>query len=80
MTHENALRLADQTIQQLRKHMWTLCIWLTRQGDIVRTPNTDADVAYMEDLGALLVGVFGPDIQRQDLAEAIMATAHSAVS
>jgi hypothetical protein len=45
MTHANAMRLADQTIQQLRKHMWTLCVWLSRQGDIVRTPNTDKDVA-----------------------------------
>ena len=80
MTYANALRLADQTILQLRKHKWTLCVWLSNQGDIVRTPNTDADVAYMQDAGAKLAGVFGPDVQRQDLAEAILETAHCAVS
>ncbi len=78
MTNENALRLADQTILQLRKHKWTLCVWLSRQGDVVRTPNTDRDVAYMEDLGAALVGVFTPAADRQHLAETIMEVAGEA--
>ena len=77
MTYANALRLADQTIQQLRRHRYTRCVWLVGS-NITRTPNTEADVAYMEESGAELVGVFGPDIQRQDLAEAIMEAASEA--
>lgn len=75
MTYANALRLADQTIMQLRRHQYTRCVWLTCQGDVVRTPNSDDEVAHMTANGAELVGVFGPEIQRQDLAEAIMEVA-----
>ena len=78
MTYQNALRLADQTILQLRRNKYTRCVWLTCQGDVVRTPNTDDDIAHMTANGADLVGVFGPDIQRQDLAEAIVETAAGA--
>ena len=74
MTYQNALRLADQTILQLRRNRYTRAVWLV--GDnITRTPNTDADVEYMAESGADLVGVFGPEIQRQDLADAIMEAA-----
>lgn len=71
MTEQNAMRLADQTILQLRRNKYTLAVWLDR-GEITRTPNTDADVAYMLEAGGALVGVFGPDIQRRDLADAIL--------
>lgn len=74
MTYANALRLADQTILQLRRNKYTRAVWLI--GDnITRTPNTDADVAYMEDAGAVLVGVFTPAADRKHLAETIMEVA-----
>ena len=74
MTNQNALRLADQTILQLRSNKYVRAVWLV--GDnITRTPNTDADVEYMEGAGATLVGVFTPDANRQHLAETIMEVA-----
>lgn len=71
MTKQNALRLADQTILQLRRNTSTRAVWLVG-GEIARTPNADEDVAYMLQAGAVLVGVFGPEIGRRALAEAIM--------
>ena len=74
LTKTNALRLADQTILQLRRNRYTRAVWLIGS-EIARTPNTDDEAAYMLKAGAALVGVFGPDIQRKDLAEAIMEVA-----
>ena len=74
MTYKNALRLADQTILQLRRNRYTRAVWLVGE-KIVRTPNVDYDVANMEAGGALLVGVFTPAADRQHLAETIMEVA-----
>jgi len=74
MTYQNALRLADQTIMQLRRHQYTRAIWVTDQGEITRTPNTDEAMVVMLSSNAMLAGVFGPDVQRQHLAEAIIET------
>ena len=71
MTEQNGMRLADQTIMQLRRNRYTRAVWLVG-GEITRTPNADEDVAYMRQAGAVLVGVFGPEIQRRDLADAII--------
>ena len=74
MTYENALRLADQTLLQLRRHKHQRAVWLI--GDnITRTPTTAKDVAYMENSGAALVGFFNEYVNRQHLAEAIMEVA-----
>ena len=74
MTESNALRLADNTIQSLRRNNNTRAVWLI--GDTVqRTPNDDTDIAAMLAGGARLVGVFTPAIGRANLCDAIMATA-----
>ena len=78
MTNQNALRLADQTILQLRRNKYVRAVWIVHGFGIVRTPNCDDEVARMIEMGADLVGVFGPDAQRQDLAEAIVETAAGA--
>lgn len=73
MSEQNALRLADQTILQLRRNKYTRAVWLV--GDnITRTPTNDEDFAVMDGSGAQLVGVFGPAITRAALAEAIIET------
>ena len=72
MTEQNALRLADQTIQYLRRHNVIRALWL--HGDeLVRTPNADQAMQNMLQEGFVLVGVFRYQIERQDLADAIMA-------
>ena len=74
MTESNALRLADQTILQLKRNNYTRAVWLI--GDTIqRTPHTDSDIASMLDGGARLVGVFTPAIGRVDLCDAIMEAA-----
>jgi len=73
MTQQEALNLADQAILQLRRNMDTRAAWLVG-GRIALTPLDDAVMARMVRTGADLAGVFGPDIQRDDLAAALLET------
>lgn len=74
MTESNALRLADQTILQLRRNNYTRAVWLVGE-NIQRTPAGKEDIEAMAGSGARLVGVFTPDIGRADLRDAIMEAA-----
>ena len=74
MTKSTAMRLADNTIQSLRRNNNTRDVWLIGE-TIQRTPNDDADIAAMLANGARLVGVFTPAIGRADLCDAIMEAA-----
>lgn len=74
MTNQNALRLADQAIANLKEHGENRAVWVV--GDTLRqTPNNFFDIRFMEANGAALVGVFDRRIGRRDLAEAIVEAA-----
>lgn len=74
MTNQNALRLADQAIANLKEHGENRAVWVV--GDTLRqTRDNFFDRRFMESNGAELVGVFNPRVGRRDLAEAIVATA-----
>jgi hypothetical protein len=72
MLKENAYRLASQNLEYLRRYKNSRALWIVN-GNVVRTPNTDLDVAQMLSKGAILVGVFDGGMDRLELAEAIIA-------
>lgn len=69
MNEIEALTLADQTIQRLRLHNTERAVWLVRGKSIETTPTN-----YYGEIGWELVGVFGPQIGRADLRDAIVET------
>ena len=70
MTESEALKLADQTILQLRIHNTERAVWLVRGKSIETTPAN-----YYGEIGGQLVGVFGSECMPRDLSEAIMEVA-----
>ena len=72
MLNENAYKTASLQLQYLRRHKDARSLWIVG-GNVVRTPNTDRDVAQMLYKGAVLVGVFDGDMDNLALAEAIIA-------
>lgn len=72
MLNENAYKTASLQLQYLRRYKDARAMWIVG-GNVVRTPNTDRDVAQMLYKGAVLVGVFDGSVNMLDLADAIMA-------